>query len=151
MRKYIIEVSEEGIKKTFINAKKRYEETWVRDENGGSRTLEAGITAQLDQYGDFEDEELIELLDEDDIDGLWNYFEETKEIEELPKRGKLIKNLATCSKCKSELLNKYEDGIWGFSVVLRNKNNELYTICPICNNEEKYPIDKEDIKEFIKL
>ncbi len=52
MRKYIIEVSEEGIKKTFINGKKRYEEIWVRDENGGSRTLEAGITAQLDQYGD---------------------------------------------------------------------------------------------------
>lgn len=74
-RKYIVEVTEEGIKRTFIDGDKTYEEKWIRDENG-IRTEGDCITAQIDQYGNFEEQELFDLLDEEDLDGLWDYFAE---------------------------------------------------------------------------
>ncbi|MDT8718182.1 hypothetical protein IAI10_16065 [Clostridium sp. 19966] len=145
MRKYIIEVSEEGIKKTFIDGNKKHEETWVRTEDG-SKTTGVCITEQLEQDRDFEEEDLIELLDEDDIDGIWDYLEENPG----PSKGKLIKNLATCDKCKSDLISKYENGIWGFSILFGDKETGYYTDCPFCKDGKKYNIQEEDIKDIIK-
>lgn len=73
MRKFIIEITEDSIKKTFIDGDKTYEEEWVQDENG-SRTIESSIVSQLDQYGDFNEPELLELLEVEDLEGIWEYF-----------------------------------------------------------------------------
>ena len=75
MRKYTIEITSEGITKTFIDGDKTYKEVWVRSSNGSTRTKEACITAQIDQYGDFKEEELLEVLEEEDIQDIWSYFE----------------------------------------------------------------------------
>lgn len=149
MRKYTIEISKNGIKKTFIDGKKKYKEVWVRDGDCGSRTSDLGITSQLDQYGDFNEDELIDLLDQDDIDGLWNYFVENEELEHDHRRGNLIKHLAICEKCNTELLSKYESGIWGFSKLMRDEKNNLYTKCFICENEKRYPINSSDVEEIL--
>lgn len=75
-RKYVIEITAEGITKTFTDKDgKEYIEKWERTETG-SRTTGACITAQLDQYGDYEETELLDAIDQDDLDALWQCFEE---------------------------------------------------------------------------
>lgn len=74
-RKMVIEITAEGITKTFTDEDgKVYMETWKREDYGAS--CDSSITSQLDQNGIYEDEELLEILDSGDLDELWEHFEE---------------------------------------------------------------------------
>lgn len=140
MKAYTIEVTKDGIKKTFIDGDKTYEEVWVRndedddDYDGMSRTLGASIISQLKQNGDSEEHELIELLDEDDLDGLCAYLkEEDQYTEKKNEKGALIKNVAYCKKCDLDLLSIYTTGLWGFASLRNDDVDGLHVKCPFCN------------------
>lgn len=74
-RKLTIEITADGITKTFIDKDgKEYEEKWYRTNSGSA--CNAAIEAQLDQNGDYEEEELLEVLEFGDLDEIWEYFEQ---------------------------------------------------------------------------
>lgn len=74
-RKYIVEVTKRGIVKTFIDKDgKEYKEEWYRTNTGSACNI--CIEAQLDQHGDYEEEELLDVLENGDLDEIWGYFEQ---------------------------------------------------------------------------
>ncbi|NLE03800.1 MAG: hypothetical protein GX638_03220 [Crenarchaeota archaeon] len=76
--KYTIEVTPNGITKTFEFEGQKFTETWVK-EDYSRHTTGKGITSQLEDKGMFEDyPDLLEALDLDELDDLWDemrYFE----------------------------------------------------------------------------
>jgi hypothetical protein len=81
--KYTIEVTPNGITKTFEFEGKKYVENWTKGENGIRFTTRSGISTQLekdgilDEYDDYM--ELFEALEMDDLDQLWDemkYYQE---------------------------------------------------------------------------
>lgn len=85
--KYTIEITPNGMIKTFEFKGKRYKETWIEEESGTRCTTGPGITTQLDNDGilDGDLEEYIDLTDAlevDDLDELWDqmkYWQEENE------------------------------------------------------------------------
>jgi hypothetical protein len=85
--KYTIEVTPNGITKTFEFEGKQYIENWTEGENGTRFTTGPGITSQLEDKdildGVLEDYlELVEALEIDDLDELWDemkYYQEENE------------------------------------------------------------------------
>jgi hypothetical protein len=79
--KYTIEITPNGMTKTFEFEGKQYSETWVRCDDYSSRTIEKGITTQLEDADILQDyEDLIEALNLDDLDELWDRMEEYEGI-----------------------------------------------------------------------
>lgn len=76
--KYTIEVTPQGITKTFEFEGKKFTEVWV-EEKYSRHTIGKGITTQLEDEGILEAyPELLDALELDELDDLWDemrYFE----------------------------------------------------------------------------
>jgi hypothetical protein len=81
--KYTIEVSPNGITKTFEFEGKKYKETWVKGDSGIHKTTGKGIDTQLEETEVLEDyPEFLEALSFDELDDLWDemeYYQEENE------------------------------------------------------------------------
>jgi len=80
--KYTIEITPQGMIKTFEFEGQKFTETWVKGHSG-MHTTGKGIVNQLEDKEILEDyPELLEALDLDELDDLWDemeyYFEENE-------------------------------------------------------------------------
>ena len=75
--KYTIEVTKQGIVKTFDDGEKTYTETWINPSPGLFKTVGGSITDKMvddGQYDDLDDEVLLDALESDNLTELMEIF-----------------------------------------------------------------------------
>ncbi len=81
--KYTIEVTPNGITKTFEFEGEQYVENWVKGDSGIHHTTRESIVDQLENKGILEEyPELLETLEFDELNDLWDemeYYQEENE------------------------------------------------------------------------
>lgn len=69
--KYIIEITEDKMIKKFIDDKgNEFINTWVDKGNGVTQTLEPSMDHQMEQFGEYGDE-LLDAIYDENIDDIW--------------------------------------------------------------------------------